>query len=89
MLNGLQGPLTIHGEKYEGAAVMPGIKDNPAISDRDILDIIAYIKNGFTTDATWLRMKQDKIAELRAATADKKTMFTEEELKEWTVSSGQ
>ncbi len=89
MLHGLQGPLTIHGEVYKGAAVMPGIKDNSDISDRDIIDIIAYIKNGFTTDATWSKMKEEDVAALRVKTADRKEMFTEEELQEWPISSEQ
>ena len=89
MLHGLRGPITIHGEIYEGAAVMPGIKDNPDISDRDIIDIIAYIKNGFTTDASWSNMKQEDVARLRAKTADRKEMFTEQELQEWSIISEQ
>ena len=85
MLNGLQGPITVHGEIYEGAAVMPGIKQNPDISDRDINDIIAFIKSGFTSKPKWFNMKESIIAELRAATADRKEMFTEAELKAWPI----
>ncbi len=83
MLNGLQGPITVNGEIYEGAAVMPGIKLNPDISDKDIKDIIAFIKSGFTSKPGWFTMKESTITKLRAATADKKEMFTEAELKAW------
>ncbi len=83
MLNGLQGPITVHGKIYEGAAVMPGIKQNPDISDKDIKDIIAFIKSGFTSKPKWFNMKESIIAELRAATADRQEMFTEAELKAW------
>lgn len=82
-LNGLKGPITVHGELYEGAAVMPGIKDNPDLTDSKINDILAYIKNGFTTKPVWFRMKDEEIAKLRAQTADREEMFTEEELMAW------
>lgn len=83
MLNGLQGPITVHGKIYEGAAVMPGIKHNPDITDKDINDIIAFLKNGFTSKAKWSNMKEATITKLRAETADRKEMFTEAELKAW------
>jgi len=83
MLNGLQGPITVHGETYEGAAVMPGIKQNPDISDKDIKDIIAFIKSGFTSNPKWFNMEESVITDLRKATADRKEMFTEAELKAW------
>ena len=83
MLNGLQGPITVHGEIYEGAAVMPGIKLNPDITDKDIKDIIAFIKSGFTSNPKWFTMKESVITKLRAETADREAMFTEEELKAW------
>ena len=83
MLNGLQGPITVHGELYEGAAVMPGIKHNPDITDEKILDILAYIKNGFTSKPVWFRMDKKVVTDLRAKTADRKEMFTEAELMAW------
>ena len=83
MLNGLKGPITVHGETYEGAAVMPGIKQNPDITDEKILDILAYIKNGFTSKPEWFRMDKKIIADLRAQTADRKELFTEAELMAW------
>lgn len=85
MLNGLQGPITVHGEIYEGAAVMPGIKQNPDITDRDINDIIAFLKSGFTSKPKWFNMKESVISKLRAETADRDAMFTEEELKAWPI----
>ena len=87
MLNGLQGPITVHGEIYEGAAVMPGIKQNPDISDKDINDIIAFIKSGFTSKPKWFNMKESTITDLRKATADRQEMFTEAELKAWPLES--
>jgi len=62
---------------------MPGIKLNPDISDKDIKDIIAFIKSGFTSKPAWFNMKESTITELRATTADRQEMFTEAELKAW------
>lgn len=83
MLNGLTGPITVHGEIYEGGAAMPGIKNNPDITDERIMDILAYIKNGFTSKPEWFKMDEKVVADLREQTADKKDMFTEEELMAW------
>ena len=58
------------GKIYEGAAVMPGIKQNPDISDKDINDIIAFIKSGFTSKPKWFNMKESIITQLRAATCE-------------------
>ncbi len=85
MLNGLQGPITVHGEIYEGAAVMPGLKHNPDITDEKINDILAYIKNGFTSKPEWFNFKTEVITDLRAQTADRKELFTEEELMAWPI----
>ncbi|MEM1121443.1 MAG: c-type cytochrome [Bacteroidota bacterium] len=85
MLNGLQGPITVHGEIYEGAAVMPGIKNNPDLTDEKIKDILTYIKNGFTTKSVWFNMDSSVIADLRAQTASREALFTEEELMAWPI----
>jgi len=85
MLNGLQGPITVHGEIYEGAAVMPGIKQNPDITDEKINDILAYIKNGFTSKPVWFNLDNKVIANLRSQTADRKELFTEAELMAWPI----
>ncbi len=86
MLNGLQGPITVHGEIYEGAAVMPGLKHNPDITDEKINDILAYIKNGFTSKPEWFNFKTEIITDLRAQTADRKELFTEAELMAWPLA---
>ena len=86
MLNGLQGPITVHGKIYEGAAVMPGIKHNPDITDGKINDIISYLKNGFTSKPGWHKIDTKTISDLRAKTADRKELFTEAELMAWPLA---
>jgi mono/diheme cytochrome c family protein len=84
LLNGLKGPITIHGKKYEGAAVMPGLRDNPAITDEAIRDIIIFIKNSFSSK-NQKRPSKKLIPELREATKDRKDLFTEAELHAWPI----
>jgi len=85
MLNGLKGPITVHGKIYEGAAAMPGLKDNADITDEKIMDILAYIKNGFTSKPEWFRLDGKVVSDLRAQTADREELFTEEELLAWPI----
>lgn len=47
LLHGLKGPITVSGTRYEFNAQMPGIDVNPDMSDQDIADLMAYIKNAF------------------------------------------
>ena len=39
LLHGLMGPITVSGEKYAPLAAMPGLAQNPTISDQDPADI--------------------------------------------------
>ncbi len=49
LLHGMKGPLHIQGKRYEFAAVMPGMKNEAALSDQDIAIIMNYIRNTFAT----------------------------------------
>ena len=46
-LQGLQGPVTVNGKKYDMNLVMPGIKNNPELTDKKIADLMVFIKNSF------------------------------------------
>ncbi|MEO0898539.1 MAG: c-type cytochrome [Bacteroidota bacterium] len=52
LLNGIKGPIQRGQTTYEFAAQMPGLGDNPNLSDEDISDIIAYIRNAFSQQST-------------------------------------
>lgn len=81
VLNGLQGPITVDGEVYEMNAVMPGIKDNPALTDKDIADLLVFLRNSFSFSDTYV--SEEQVAKWREATKDREKLFTEEELKDY------
>lgn len=83
ILNGLEGPITVNGEIYEGAAVMPGIKNNPELTDKDINAILSFILSGFSTNSGWLN--KNIVTDMRKQTADRQVPFTEAELKAWPI----
>ena len=76
-LHGLSGPIHINGERYELNAIMPGIKENPNLSDSDIASILTFVKNAFAKRPVGINPK--RVAELRAETPEGYS-FTEEEL---------
>ncbi len=79
ILNGVKGPITVNNKRYNLNAVMPGIKNNPAISDKDITDLVIFLRNSFSFSNPWIR--EEDVAKWREQTRDKTDMFTEEELK--------
>lgn len=79
VLHGLQGPVTVNGKVYEMNAAMPGIKDNPALSDKDIADLLVFLRNSFSFSGT--NVSEEQVTRIREATKDRNTLFTEEELK--------
>lgn len=80
-LNGLTGPVTVAGQRYELNAVMPGIKNNPALSDKDIADLLIFLRNSFSFSNPYVAEKD--VAKWRAATQDREELFTEAELKQY------
>ncbi|HKK75737.1 MAG TPA: c-type cytochrome [Saprospiraceae bacterium] len=80
-LNGLYGPITVNGKRYEMNAVMPGIKNNPELSDKDIADLLIFLRNSFSFSSTYI--SEADVARWRVATRDREELFTEEELKQY------
>ena len=81
VLNGMQGPVTVNGQEYNIATPMPGIKNNPNLSDKDIADLLIFLRNSFSLSDTGISEKM--VAEWREKTKDRTQLFTEEELKEY------
>ena len=81
VLNGMHGPVTVNGKRYEFQATMPGVKSNPALSDQDIADLLIFLRNSFSTADSWVTA--ERVAKWRAATGDRETLFTEAELAEY------
>lgn len=80
ILHGMKGPVTVAGTRYELNAVMPGIGNNPDLSDKDIADLLIFLRNSFSTKGAWV--KEEEVTKVRAQTAGRREMFTEEELSE-------
>ncbi len=80
MLHGLQGPVTVNGKTYTMNAVMPGIKDNPQLRDKEIAEIVVFVRNSFSFANPFEANTLDRIKELREQTKDRTEMYTEEEL---------
>ena len=48
LLHGLQGPITVSGKRYTLPAAMPGLSMNPTISDKDIADILTFVRHAWS-----------------------------------------
>lgn len=80
LLHGLKGPVHVNGKRYEMNAVMPGIKDNPNLSDKDITDLIIFMRNSFSFSNPWI--DGGIVDSVRRATQARTTVYTEEELNQ-------
>lgn len=77
LLHGMKGPLHVNGQRYEFNAQMPGLLNNPNISDEDLSNLIMYLNNAFG-ESRW-ESTQEMIKELRSARPNGQP-YTEEEL---------
>ncbi len=78
ILHGLKGPVNVNGKRYEFNAQMPGISNNPDMSDQDISDLITYLSNAFGRSAR--ETNAAMIKELREVKPASGGAYTEEEL---------
>lgn len=85
VLNGLYGPITVNGKAYELNSVMPGIKNNPELSDDDIAALLRFVSNGF--NSTGQPINGQKVKKIRQMTADLEDVFTVESLKQWMLDN--
>ncbi|GJM33283.1 MAG: hypothetical protein DHS20C18_22840 [Saprospiraceae bacterium] len=60
ILHGLQGPLQVDGVQYNFNAAMPGMANNPNLSDEDILSIMHFVRNAFSVAEGNLTAKKIK-----------------------------
>ncbi len=74
LLNGLQGPVEVLGQKYEN--IMPPHTD---LKDQEIADVLTFVRQSWSNDAT--AISSDLVKETRAKTATRTTPWTAAELK--------
>ncbi|MEL6821899.1 MAG: cytochrome c [Calditrichota bacterium] len=72
-LNGLKGPLTVNGKRYNMNAEMPGIKNNPALSDEDITALLIFTRNSFSFANPWFPV--EKVTKWREATKGRTELY--------------
>ena len=80
VLNGLKGPIHVNGELYDMNLVMPGLKNNPTLSDKDIADLLVFVRNSFSFSDTYINAED--VSKWREATKDRDSLYTENELIE-------
>lgn len=79
LLHGLTGPITVHGKVYISPADMPGLFQNPAMTDAALADIATYVRNEWSNAAP--PVKEEEFAKVREATKDRNGKpYTEAEL---------
>ncbi|KMT64863.1 hypothetical protein XM47_12440 [Catenovulum maritimum] len=82
LLHGLSGPIKVkkRARVWQTNMVMPGLANNPSISDEDLAAISTYIRNawGNTADST-SHVSPELIKKVRAETKDRQSPYTQED----------
>ncbi|MFT5905639.1 MAG: glucose/arabinose dehydrogenase/mono/diheme cytochrome c family protein [Cryomorphaceae bacterium] len=80
VLNGLTGPITLNGEKFQTQVAMPPNMSNPAVQkDQDLADLFNYIRNLGENQAKQVTVNEVKT--YRAKAEKRNQPWTEEDLK--------
>jgi mono/diheme cytochrome c family protein/glucose/arabinose dehydrogenase len=82
VLYGLTGPVNVNGKHYQApeiSADMPGIGANDEFNDKDIAEVISFIRNCWSNRAT--KVTEKDIQEIRKQYKGRQKPFTIEELK--------
>ncbi|MGE9267661.1 MAG: DUF7133 domain-containing protein [Verrucomicrobiales bacterium] len=69
LLHGLSGPIKINGKTFTPLAFMPGLAQNPSISDQDMADILTYTRSAWSNRAS--AISKDSVSKIRKDTADR------------------
>lgn len=75
VLNGLTGPLTVNGQRYNG--IMPPLKGQ--LNDAEVAAVLTYVRSNFGNTAG--PVTEAEVRTQRAATAGRNTPFTVQELR--------
>ncbi|MCL5130323.1 c-type cytochrome [Algibacter sp. L4_22] len=78
LLHGLAGPVHVNGKLYELNGTMPGLANNPAFTNLDILNIISYLQSTFSKDSESINL--DQIKALRNVKPKGGGVYSEKEL---------
>ena len=75
-LKGLYGPIEVLGESYDSKVPMTPYEG--LVNDQEMADVLTYIRNAFGNKAA--PISASKVAQVRAAVADKKGFYNPAEL---------
>ena len=74
LLRGLAGPIRVNGKSFDSPVTMPGLADNPRISDQDLADIATYIRNAWSNKTN--EVSADEVKKVRKLTEQQKTPYS-------------
>ncbi len=78
LIHGLQGPMEVNGVQYNGLMPAFGPSGTYNWSDEQISYVLTYIRQEWGNEASEITV--ERVAEVRAATADRTTMLTAADL---------
>lgn len=78
-LHGLEGPIHVNGELLRFNNVMPGLRDNPDLSDEDIANLLSFVRNAFGTEP--IDINKEAVKSMRIKAPKNNKLFTEETLR--------
>ena len=85
ILHGMTGPVSVNGKLYKEPEIqpmMPGLKDNQELSDKDMAALLTYIRNSWGNDAT--EVNDSTVNAVRKRSMDRTDPYTQEALmSEW------
>ncbi|MBN9692230.1 MAG: cytochrome c [Verrucomicrobia bacterium] len=89
VLHGLNGPIKVNGQVWQGNAMNPWKKtaENPSgLADEEIAAVLSYIRNAWGNKASFVTV--DQVRAVNEATKDRTEPWTEAELLAVPVSGG-
>lgn len=78
VLFGLTGPITVNGITPDVTGDMPGIGQNRKFSDDDVAQVISFIRNAWSNNAS--SVNEEDIEKMRNQFKDREKAFTMEEI---------
>jgi len=81
VMDGVMGPITVNGKEYKAPEiqpVMPGLRVNPELGDKEIAAMLTYVRNTWGNRAK--PISEEQVAKYRKNN-EARAPFTEEELK--------
>jgi len=77
LLHGLTGPIKINGKHFESPAFMPGLVQNPTMTDQTIADLATFVRANWTNRAPQIESKF--VAQIRkdSSERDPSEMYTQ------------